>query len=94
MAKWVKGQSGNPLGGHGKNRKKISNLERSASIRQRIMDVWDELELDEAGRLISLAKDQPKWFFETFVKPMIPKDVTMDATLDLHKHETILEELE
>ena len=47
-----------------------------ASIKDRVLDVWKNLE--DAGKgLEVIANKQPDWFYQNFLKPMLPKDVNL-----------------
>lgn len=64
-----KGQVGNPKG-----RPKGTKNKVRKPIVEEIIAVAAELEAEGKG-LLSCAKQNPKWFFEQFVKNLIPKNV-------------------
>lgn len=52
----------------------------SRDMKQRIVDVWNTLECEEKG-LLDEARNKPDWFYVNFVKPMLPKDIQIDASV-------------
>lgn len=60
----------------GPGRPKGSKDKLPREIKQRVIDVWDKLE--KGGKSLHVeAKKDPKWFYQNFVKPMLPKDVVV-----------------
>jgi hypothetical protein len=45
------------------------------------MAVWDELKANGQD-LTDCAKADPPWFYQNFVKPMLPKDVVVSGDND------------
>ena len=54
----------------------------SSDIRQRVIDVWNQLEKTPGKSLASLSKTEPKWFFDTFGRALLPKDIKLDGSLE------------
>ncbi len=51
------------------------------NLRSRVVAVWDAL--DKAGKsLLVEAKKDPQWFYVNFIKPMLPRDVTVAGDAD------------
>ncbi len=50
---------------------------RNAILRDLIMDIHKDLENKGKG-LTECAKQNPKWFYENFIKPMLPKEISLD----------------
>lgn len=64
-----KGQSGNPAG------KKPGTKNRlPVNLIKKILAITEQLEAEGKG-LGDCANQEPKWFFEHFVKPILPKNV-------------------
>ena len=53
-----------------------------ADLKQRILDLLEELEKNGKG-LSSQANQDPKWFLETFVKPLLPKNIEAKVEHDI-----------
>lgn len=71
------GEIGKTLGGRPKGSKdKISRC-----LKERVLTVWDELR-EQDKDLQQEAEKDPKWFYVNFVKPMLPKDVTVKGDED------------
>jgi len=68
--------------GPGPGRPKGLKNKLSNDIKQRILDVWAKLEKNKKG-LSVVAKDDPAWFYENFVKALIPKDVKLEGDVGL-----------
>jgi len=66
-----KGQSGN-LNGRGKGSKNLVTRDLVAKI----LSICDALEKQGKG-LDILGKQEPKWFYENFVKPILPKNIDL-----------------
>lgn len=65
----------------GAGRPKGSKDKLSRDIKKRVLDVWDKLE--KGGKSLHVeAKNDPKWFYSNFVKPMLPKDVVLAGDKD------------
>lgn len=59
-------------------RPKGSKDKIARGIKERILDVWAQL--DSAGKsLLDEAEKDPQWFYTNFVKPMIPKDLEVSG---------------
>ena len=67
-----KGVSGNPDG-----RPKGAKNKLSRNLVDRILEISANLEEQGMG-LQECAEENPRWFFENFMKPMIPKNITLD----------------
>ena len=50
-------------------------------IKLRVLAVWEDLEKKNKG-LGDVAKKDPRWFYENFLKPMLPKNVDLSHTFD------------
>lgn len=68
-----------------KGRPKGAKNKVPRSVKQRVMEAWDKLEDDKKSLAEEALKD-PKWFYRTFGRAMIPKDVEVDVTGTI-KHE-------
>jgi hypothetical protein len=71
---FIKGLSGNPAG---RPRGAKNRLPRN--LVDRVLDISANLEEQGKG-LQECAEQDPKWFYENFLKPMIPKNVLMGGT--------------
>ena len=69
-----KGLSGNP---NGRPREAKNRLPRN--LVDRVLQISANLEEQGKG-LLNCAEKDPRWFFENFLKPMIPKNVSLDGT--------------
>ena len=65
----------------GPGRPKGSKDKLSRNIRERVIQVWDKLEKTPGKSLLVLAKKDPVWFFNTFGKALIPKEITGDISV-------------
>ena len=65
----------------GPGRPKGTKNKLSRSVKERIMQVWDALEREEKG-LEDEAKKDPQWFYQNFVKGMVPKDIVVQGDED------------
>ena len=72
---------GNPKLKAGPGRPKGSTDKIPRAIKDRILSVWNDLENKNKG-LGDEAKKDPRWFYEHFVKPMVPKNVDLSLTFD------------
>jgi hypothetical protein len=75
--KYQKGQSGNPNG-----RPKGSRNKLRANLVEEIISIAEELE-DKGVGLRACANENPSWFLEQFVKPIIPKNVDLNLDGDM-----------
>lgn len=56
------------------------------NVKQRVMEAWDHLEKKKMG-LCEEAEKDPKWFYRTFGRAMIPKDVEVEHSGTInHRH--------
>jgi hypothetical protein len=69
-----KGRSGNPTG---RPKEALNKLPRN--LVDRVLEITANLEEQGKG-LQHCAEKDPKWFFENFVKPMIPKNIALDRS--------------
>lgn len=69
-----KGSSGNP---NGRPRGAKNKLPRT--LVERVLEISASLEALGKG-LQDIAEKNPKWFFENFLKPMIPKNVMLEGS--------------
>lgn len=67
MAKFQKGNPGKPKGAKNKI---------PASLAGKVLHACEHLE-NIGKSLTTLAEEKPQWFFETFVKAMLPKDLQL-----------------
>jgi hypothetical protein len=74
---YKKGESGNPNG----RPKGAKNL-ITTDLKQLVLDTLAKLEKEGKGLDAEASKD-PKWFFEHFVKPMLPKDIKIDPSAEM-----------
>jgi hypothetical protein len=51
----------------------------TADLKQLVLNTMAKLEAQGKG-LDTEAEHNPKWFYENFVRPMLPKDVKLDST--------------
>lgn len=63
----------------GPGRPKGSKDKLSRNIRDRVVQVWDQLEKTPGKSLKSLSVLDPKWFFETFGRALLPKEITAEV---------------
>jgi len=75
--KFKKGQSGNPAGRPKGSKNKLRN-----DLVQQILEIADDLKNKGLG-LAQTAEDNPKWFFEHFVKGLIPKNIELEGKLTI-----------
>jgi hypothetical protein len=72
--RFQKGQRANPNG-----RPKGARNKLPRDLVERVLEI--SAVLDEQGKgLQDCAEKNPRWFFENFVKPMIPKNVSLNGT--------------
>jgi hypothetical protein len=57
----------------GRGRPKGSKNKVQADLKQKMLDILADLEKQHRG-IGDVAKEDPKWFFENFIKPLLPKD--------------------
>ena len=62
----------------GKGRPKGAKNKLPIDIKKRVLEVWAKLEAEKKG-LHDEAKKQPVWFYENFLKPMLPKNVDIKS---------------
>lgn len=85
-----KGQSGNPSG-----RKPGTKNRLPRDLVERILAIEEDLTAKGKG-LKACAKQDPQWFLEQFVKPLIPKNVDITGTLEtkVSLSEALIEKLD
>jgi hypothetical protein len=66
------GQSGNPKG-----RPRGTKNKTPVELVKEIMEIAGKLKDEDKG-LLDCAKQNPKWFYENFLKPIIPKNVDIN----------------
>ena len=54
----------------------------TTDLKQLVLDTLEKLQKEGKG-LTEEAQKDPRWFFEHFVKPMLPKDIKIDPGEDL-----------
>ena len=69
--RFKKGHSGNPTG-----RPKGAKNKLPRDLVDRVLQISADLDVQGNG-LQHCAEKDPKWFFENFLKPMIPKNVLL-----------------
>jgi hypothetical protein len=69
-----KGFSGNPAGRPNGAKNKLPR-----NLVDRVLDISANLE-EQGNGLQECAEQDPKWFFENFLKPMIPKNILLGQT--------------
>ena len=67
--------------GPGPGRPKGLKNKLPLDLKKRVFAVWDQLEAEGKG-LESEARKKPLWFYENFLKPMLPKNVDMTHNFD------------
>jgi hypothetical protein len=72
--RFQKGQRANPNG-----RPKGARNKLPRDLVERIMRIADDLEAQGKG-LLECAKQNPFWFYTTFVRPLIPKNAQLDTS--------------
>ena len=72
---------GNPKLKPGPGRPKGSTDKIPRALKERVLAVWEDLEKKKKG-LGDEAEKDPKWFYENFIKPMLPKNVDLSLTFD------------
>ena len=72
MGRWKKGESGNLQG-----RPKGHKNKFPSAIKEKILHACAYLE-SQGKDLATTAAEKPEWFYENFIKPMIPKEVYVD----------------
>ncbi len=72
-----------------RGRPKGSKDRLSRNIRDRVVQVWDSLEKDPTKSLKALAKKDPVWFFNTFGRALIPKEISVDGDVTVRTESTI-----
>jgi len=75
--KFKKGQSGNPNG-----RPKGSKNKLRTDLVQHILEIAEYLKENNIG-LKDTAEKNPKWFFEHFLKGLIPKNIEVEGKLTI-----------
>lgn len=61
-------------------------------LKTRVLAVWDELQ-KEGKDLADCAKADPPWFYQNFVKPMLPKDVVLQGDKDAPLYVKVVREI-
>ena len=69
-----KGQIANPTG-----RPRGAKNKLPRDLVDRVLEISANLEEQGKG-LLNCSEKDPKWFFENFLKPMIPKNVSLGGT--------------
>ena len=73
---------GRPFSGQpGPGRPKGLKNKIPQDLKKRVLAVWEELEAKNKGLGAEADKD-PRWFYENFLKPMLPKNVDLSHTFD------------
>jgi hypothetical protein len=72
--RFQKGRSGNPTG-----RPRGAKNKLPRDLADRVLEISADLEKQGKGLLACADKD-PKWFFENFLKPLIPKNVLLGSS--------------
>jgi hypothetical protein len=75
-----KGQRGGKQPGAG--RPKGAKDKISRNLKQLVLEAADELKRENKS-LAEEAKKDPKWFYQNFLKPMLPKEVNVDLDGEL-----------
>ena len=65
----------------GPGRPKGSKDKLPKALKDRVVAVWNQLEAEGKG-LYETAKVNPEWFYNNFVKPMLPKDIEVNSGPD------------
>ena len=74
MGKYKPGQSGNPVGKPKGCRNKIPK-----TLKERVLRAIEELEKENKS-LTDEARKDPRWFYENFFRPMLPKELNLGNT--------------
>lgn len=64
-----------------KGRGKGTKNKVTRDIKQLILDTMAKLEKQKKS-LYAVAKDKPDWFYENFLKPLIPKDLKIEESME------------
>lgn len=72
---------GNPNLKAGPGRPKGSKDKIPRDIKQQVLDVWNKLQATPGKSLHDIGKEKPEWFYDTFGKPLLPKEVKVEIEL-------------
>ena len=53
----------------------------SGSIKDQVIECWDKLQKNPKLSLYGMAKNNPEWFYATFGRALIPRQIDVDATV-------------
>jgi hypothetical protein len=74
---WKKGQSGNPAGRRPGTKNRLPR-----DLIDRVITISESLDVANIG-LETQARNDPKWFFENFLKPILPRNIEVNAQMQL-----------
>lgn len=77
-------KNNNVAGKPGPGRPKGSKDKIPRALKTRVLEVWDRLEKRNGKSLLEVASKDPKWFYSTMVKPLLPKAVDIDGKFDVN----------
>lgn len=76
----------------GPGRPKGSKDKVPRDLKTRVLAVWDQLATEEKD-LLDEARKEPQWFYQNFVKPMLPKDVVLQGDKDAPLYVKVVREI-
>jgi hypothetical protein len=79
------------LPGAGPGRPKGSKDKITRNLKARVLEVWDKLKKEDKD-LYDVAKENPEWYYQNFVKPMLPKDIEVSGDGEGFKFTLVLDE--
>ncbi len=82
------GQSGNPTGRPKGRKNTLPTL-----VVHKVLDVWTELEKKKGKSLLQIAEANPIWFYEKFVRYLLPKNIDLGIFIGEHFDEEDLSSL-
>ena len=53
----------------------------SGTIKDQVVQVWNQLQENPTLSLYGMAAERPEWFYSTFGRALIPRQIDVDATV-------------